>query len=180
MAIIWTDDVKSSAISLQGNYSTAGDEEPALQPRYRGLFIRTPPNQHTDYPSDWDQKKPVFDTSLLVPALPSGLRLLLLLISGRISPVAHLMGLANSRNRAVSLQIFHLLPPPLIRCGCTDTPVPTTIRFTEETQLVFSWLFFPKCSSTLTFWAVVIICVIIWVEDNFPSFVRVESRVFIL
>lgn len=180
VSIIWTDDVKSPAFSLQGNYSTAGDEEPALQPRYRGLFIRTPPNQHTDYSSDWDQKKPVFDTSLLVLALPSGLRLPLLLISGRISPVAHLMGLANSRNRAVSLQIFHLLPPPLIRCGCTDTPVPTTIRFTEETQLVFSWLFFPKFSSTLTFWAVVIICVIIWVEDNFPSFVRVESRVFIL
>lgn len=138
-----TDDVERPAIPLQGIYSTAGDEEP---PRCRGLFIRTPPNQHTDYPSDWDQKKPVFDTSLLVLALPSGLRLLLLLISGRINPVAHLMGLANSRNGAVSLQIFHLPPPPppppLIRCGCADTSVPTTVRFTEESHLVFSWLVF--------------------------------------
>lgn len=26
--------------------------EPALQPQYRGLFIRMPPSQHTDYLSD--------------------------------------------------------------------------------------------------------------------------------
>lgn len=95
-----------------GNHGTAGDEEAAPQPRHRGLFIRTPPKQHTDEPPDWEQKKPVFDTSLLVPARPGGLGLPRRLISGRAGPVAHLMGLANGRNRAASLQPFHLPPPP--------------------------------------------------------------------
>lgn len=57
---IQTCNVKSAANYLQGNYSTAGDEEPALLPQYRGLFSRSSPNQHTDCSSDWDQKKACF------------------------------------------------------------------------------------------------------------------------
>lgn len=66
LSTVWTD-VKSWSNYLQGNYSTAA----ALQPQYRGLFSRSPSNQHTDCLSDWDQKKLVFDTSLLILALPN-------------------------------------------------------------------------------------------------------------
>lgn len=91
---LWTGDVESSFNHLQANYTPAGDRERALQPQYRGLFIRLPPNQHTDDLSDWDQKKPVFDTSLLVLSVPSGFRLLLFPHLGLYQPTAHLIGLS--------------------------------------------------------------------------------------
>ena len=40
----------------------AANWEIALQPQYRGLFIRACHSQHTDYSSAWDLKKPVFDS----------------------------------------------------------------------------------------------------------------------
>lgn len=142
---IWTSNVKSAANYLQGNYSTAGDEEPALLPQYRGLFSRSPPNQHTDYSSDWDQKKPVFDTSLLVLALPNW-------PSPPAAPhlrphqlTAHLMGLANSRNRAVSLRIFHLPPPlPLIRC------IQRVQRYASAFMCCVQWIYLVFCTVSLS------------------------------
>ena len=100
-----------------GNYTTAGEGETARPPQYRGLFIRTSPRQHTDYISDWDLKKPFFYSSLLVLSLPTGLDLLLFPHLSSHQHTAHLMGLPIGlpvwigRNRAISPEVLHLLPP---------------------------------------------------------------------
>lgn len=159
---IWTGKVKSTATYLQGNYSTAGDEEPALLPQYRGLFSRSPPNQHTDYSSDWDQKKPVFDASLLVLALPNWPSPPAAPHLRPHQPTAHLMGLANSRNRAVGLRIFHLPPPlPLIRC------MQRVHRYASAFMCCVQWIYLVIY---LVFWTLL--------KTSVPTFVRVESCVF--
>lgn len=142
---IWTGNVKSAANYLQGNYSTAGDEEPALLPQYRGLFGRSPPNQHTDYSSDWDQKKPVFDASLLVLALPNWPSPPAAPHLRPHQPTAHLMGLANSRNRAVCLRIFHLPPPlPLIRS------MQRVHRYASAFMCSVHWIYLVFCTVSLS------------------------------